>query len=250
MAYELIETRKYFPNLLKQGLVGYWSMNEPAWDGTPAEVTDSSGQGNHGVAVNGATTVAGGKLDRGGSFLQASSQYVDCGSAPSVLPDVFTLAAWVKFTSLGQMPLAGFHNTSDQPSFLMRAPFGQERALFFLAPARYRYFTLEAPINDGAWHHIALVMPASGIVDSKCYMDGASQAVFSTVAVAAADAKNILTLGRTGGVPRYFDGQMDEVTLHNRALPADEIAVLYNAGASLVIPDEESFKIPHEVVKL
>ncbi len=42
-------------------------MDETAWDGTPGEVTDLSGQGHHGTA-RGATTTAAGRYSRGGAL--------------------------------------------------------------------------------------------------------------------------------------------------------------------------------------
>lgn len=50
-------------------LIAYFHFQELAWDGTSGEVRDSSGNNNHGTATN-ASTVAAGKLGRGGTFNQ------------------------------------------------------------------------------------------------------------------------------------------------------------------------------------
>ena len=57
---------------LRRGLISYWRMEGPLWDGTANEVIDSSGNGHHGTSV-GATNIAGGKLERGGDFDYAAS---------------------------------------------------------------------------------------------------------------------------------------------------------------------------------
>ena len=48
--------------------VACWHMDEPFWNGTPDEVIDSSGYGNHGMAYNGANTTDCSISGRAGYF--------------------------------------------------------------------------------------------------------------------------------------------------------------------------------------
>jgi MSHA biogenesis protein MshQ len=98
-------------------LLGSWRMDELSWNGTAAEVKDSSGSGNHGrarVAVVGnsnPSTTSGtpaytagskstcryGAFDGTGSPTRAYS-YVELSGFPT-LPNGFTFAAWIRSTN-------------------------------------------------------------------------------------------------------------------------------------------------------
>ena len=58
---------------LKDGLKGYWPLDDVAYDGTAGEVGDSSANTNDGEAQNGASTSAQ-KVGRGISF--AATEYI------------------------------------------------------------------------------------------------------------------------------------------------------------------------------
>ena len=81
------------------GLISHWKFDEDRWDGLSDEVVDSSGLGNHGVAINSAQTIEAGQIDRAGEFtgLEAS---IDLGSIeagdPLQLTSGGTISAWFK----------------------------------------------------------------------------------------------------------------------------------------------------------
>lgn len=76
--------------------VAEFRMDEPKWSGVSGEVKDSSGNANHGVAVNGAS-VAPAKLCSGGYFDGTAYRYV---GVPAVIQNLasntFTMMLWVK----------------------------------------------------------------------------------------------------------------------------------------------------------
>jgi hypothetical protein len=83
------------------GKGGLWHFNESYWDGTPGEVKDSSGNGNHGTARNGANTtddVVSPLANRSGIFNVADdNDYVEVKNAFALnITDVITMEAWVK----------------------------------------------------------------------------------------------------------------------------------------------------------
>ncbi len=93
----------------------------------------------------------------------------------------------------------------------------------------------DATIADGAWHHVALVVPAvATLADTQYYLDGAYVGNFvGTGAILTADGP--LRMGDgfqdTG---RDFKGLLDDVRLYDRELDAAEIADLANMGGAPV----------------
>lgn len=88
------------------------------------------------------------------------------------------------------------------------------------------------PVNDGQWHHVAATRDkASG--ELRLYIDGVdvANATGGTQSLAAPANLNIGTLLTffTG----YFNGQLDEIQIYNRALLAAEIQASFNASTNI-----------------
>lgn len=79
---------------LLSGLVGYWKMDE----GTGTTASDSSGNGNSGASVNGATW-ASWKFNFAGSFNGVNSYYdiSNYSSLATAMQNHFTYSVWVKY---------------------------------------------------------------------------------------------------------------------------------------------------------
>ena len=96
----------------------------------------------------------------------------------------------------------------------------------------------DTSVTSGAWHHIALTANGSDVI---LYIDNVQKGSSGRSAISS--TTNPFSMGDTPGfsVPTAFNGLIDEVQIFNRALSADEIADIYNAGsAGLCGP-------PHEV---
>lgn len=210
-------------------LVGYWRMEEALWDGTVDEVVDSSGMGNHGVAVNGVTTVAGGKIGRGGEFVAASSQYIDLGSPIIFAADgePWTIATWSN-------PNPAITGTND--GWFAKgagvAPFARFLTSSVLS---YRssggtYYTLADMIPDGGMHLWVLTCDASRVL--KPYRD----AVAKTTKNLDNSQFEIRGVGSLLNLANAFmEGIIDEVAIWNRALAPSEIEFLYRGGAGRIL---------------
>lgn len=75
---------------LTAGLVGYWKMDEPSWNGTAGEVKDWTGS-NPGTAAGGANTTPG-KFSNAGNF-NGSTSYVNIVNKVLFTTE-FTVEAW------------------------------------------------------------------------------------------------------------------------------------------------------------
>ena len=82
------------------------------------------------------------------------------------------------------------------------------------------------PVNDGAWHHVAVVRQG---VTGSIYIDGVASASSSTPGITNISNDRPLTIGR-GSCHRQFGGMVDELTYYHSALSASTIAAIYSAG--------------------
>ncbi len=82
-------------------------------------------------------------------------------------------------------------------------------------------------VNDGQWHHIAGVFASDS--NKRLYVDGTLRAVMSESIPSSALAQ-YLTIGRDGdsnpNPDRYFEGDLDEIRVFNKALQPSEIHAL------------------------
>lgn len=213
-------------------LLAYWRMEEPSWNGTFGEVTDSSGRGHHGTAGGAANTLAPGRLGRAGRF-GGGGDLVSIGQPPDLLLDPdeeFTLSAWFRTTTQGAILSKAVDN------------FGQRQFYIFTAAGRFwgvvggvQSFGATAGVNDGEWHHGVLVnFDDAGTMRYALYLDGAVDGVFDTgPATNGADVMiGARRVSGNSGVGFQMDGEIDEVAIFDRALSPAEVSSLYNVGAA------------------
>lgn len=210
---------------------------------------DGSGCGNHGVPhgnpASGEAAVRGGALR-----LDGVDDYLDCGNAESLQlgTDDFTLEAWIKT-----------HTRDAYVVIVSTGGYGVGYGLFCLtirehnvlstdyrcrhqdntiawrrrqAPPTLPPIVNRQPINNGRWHHIAVVVDRdshSGV--PRLYRDGIEVTGGGAMAGGALPAAAImvtnsdpLLIGASSPRPyRFYAGLIDEVKLYRRALREDEI---------------------------
>jgi hypothetical protein len=212
------------------GLVAWWTG-----DGDTVDIA-----GHHdGILQNGAGFDAGlvGQAFR----LDGSSGYVRVPNDASLnLSSTLTIEAWVKpDTTVGNFGFVSKwnENTGDK-SYL----FGERDDGDVL------HFTMAGGngssdsdivgiigIPAGTWTHVAVTYDATGPTATlQMYVNGVLSASnipsYKHIPASAAD----LLIGAVeagGGTNQYLPGEIDEVSVYNRALSATEIQSIYNAGA-------------------
>ncbi|MBE0537577.1 MAG: right-handed parallel beta-helix repeat-containing protein, partial [Phycisphaerae bacterium] len=95
-------------------------------------------------------------------------------------------------------------------------------------------------VCDGQWHHVAAVLDNDGtpnVGEVRLYVDGAfdlpssaGNQVVNTV-TGATDSRDVM-IGAGASTARYFEGVIDEVRIYDRALLAEEVAVLAGGAIS------------------
>jgi len=213
------------PPIVLNGLVGWWPLNGNA--------NDSSGNGYNGT-VTGATLVPGQNGTTNGAYAfngVAANQYIGTTSTMGMGITNATLSCWVynpTATNYGQFLKMSYASSTGYGIGIGGANFasGAPGTNIVMLYEGVRWIPTTTALGTG-WHYVAMVIDGNGT--PYAYKDGAqvsgSYAGSSAVAPTAG-------LGIGGGdATRYFNGQIDDVRVYNRALSANEIASLYSAGA-------------------
>lgn len=204
------------------GLVAWWPGDGNA--------TDIQG-GNNGLLQNGATFAPG---TVGQAFrLDGVDDYVTIPSSPDLNPtSTTTLEAWIKPEIVDdfQRGIAGTWDdiSGDDRTYMLWIARKPE---FLLAHSGNDYSRVTAPnpLQAGVWQHIAGTFDGTTI---RLYIDGilVGETLFPGP---IATNGHPFFIGRTdsgSNDPDFFKGDIDEIGLYNRALSADEIQAIFNAG--------------------
>lgn len=206
------------------GIVTIYHLNE----GTGASCIDSS------VNVNSGTISGNAWVD--GLFRKAinfiPNGYIDCGySTIFNIEPSFTIISWVKLSSYGV-------GSQWRPGTLV-SKYGS--AISF--SLRIENVTNGAPANGivrtytptGNWHYSSGVVPLNKWTmvawtfngsSSTVYLNGRYDSMYAMTAPTTVVGH--VYMGKSGWDSEYLDGLMDEVSLYNRALSANELYRIYN----------------------
>lgn len=200
-----------------KGLVAYYQFNGNA--------NDQSGNGRNGTN-NGAVLSA----DRFGNSATAyrfdGSQNLTFGSVPLSQVDNWSLCAWISPSSLNQQGFAvtmGTDDTATADGFAFGVASGANQAgkkLVGVLGGVVWFDSGSAFSISNRWHQVVMLR-AGGV--TKFYLDGIQTANTTT---AVPRMPTAFYIGSATGI-RYFQGQIDDVRIYNRALSADEVDYLY-----------------------
>jgi len=212
---------------LSQGLVGYWKMDEASWSGTSADILDSSGNGNEGTAnCSGASCTkptggAAGKFGNGGSF-DGSQDYVSfSGGYPLSVPQQLTVSFWMNPNAVNEGYIINLG------WFTFR--FNTSASLITLngISTSNTYPQTGNTWTTSSWQHVIVRWDGS-----KVYLYKNGVQIYST------NASGTLTAGTSCGQRfgqtdscgggGFYNGNLDEVRVYNRALSPNEVPQLYN----------------------
>ena len=196
--------------------------------------------GNNGTLENGATTAAGlvGQAFR----LDGVDDYVRIPNAPNLnfgSTGDFTVEAWVKLNG-AQPDFAGIFVKGElpYPGRWVQFVVVNNRLAAEIISGGLAFVGVNdgligtTSLNNGAWNHVSLVVTRSS-QNAKLYVNGALEADV-TNSVIGGDLSNSIdaVIGVSRDFSRYFKGDIDEVTLYNRALPQSELQAIVTAGSA------------------
>jgi len=199
---------------LPSGLVALWSGEGNA--------NDSAGENNG--TLHGGVTFAKGQVGQAFSF-DGSTGFVsvphtslwDFGNNP------FTIAFWANFNSSRRQEDFitddnGYGLSQNKWAF-WRGMQGNTLTFDVAGPRLENIGKFPFSPVPGQWYHIAMTREGS---DWTFYTNGVMLGTTS-VSITVPSMNEPLTIGNCGEGTAYFDGLLDEVSIYNRALSAEEI---------------------------
>ena len=209
----------------QQGPVGCWNFDEAQGQ----ILHDSSGNENHG-RIHGAQWVSSGK----GHALRFDGvdDYVDCGNGASLdIRGPMTLSAWVRPTTA----------SAKEPGIVGK--YFASYALTLYRGGCWWYISsggnsASVPLSKtNTWHHVAGTFDGEWM---RLYVNGQEAAVKKSKTTSVNPGKNFL-MGRIVPNPEapdaasqargHFQGLLDEVKVHDRAISLREVITEYNRRA-------------------
>lgn len=218
--------------------VAHWPFNERS--GTVA--ADASGNQRHAYLFNAADNIRTTGKHCGGLRLNGVDSYLRVPGFTGISGGQSrTCTAWVKTTATEQNLVLSWGRPQPGQKWMFGTVNGQ-----FGAGVWGGNITTERTINDGQWHHVALVIPdstAAAIDDIQLYVDGRFETevnINPNIPINTAAADDVLIGARIDPADAtYYGGFLDEVRIYDRPLSATHIGKMYadNALSADIVPD-------------
>jgi hypothetical protein len=225
------------------GLVGWWPG-----DGNP---NDISGNNLNGVLMNGTSFVPG-VVDEAFNF-DGTSNYVQVGTSDSLnlaIGQARTIEGWIRPTTNIYMIILHKGNESGTTydlneqywDFAFRGDLTNMCLALEIGGNGGQLVSLSSVtgIIPGQWSHVAVVITSMGGPSDNYsfYINGTNAGIQVTlnqnpISITTSEPLRI-GVGKDyyGNLGSFFQGQMDEMAIYNRALSASEIAAIYSAGSA------------------
>ena len=220
---------------LPSGIQNWWRFEESS--GTTAN--DFVG-GKTGTYIGNPSSVAGGKIGRALRFDGNSYARVNDDNQWAFGTSDFTIELWAKFESPG--------GTLGQPAdiFIGHDEGGGNTTKWWFGLGNSTlHFHVNSPImgpqffplvpfapNTTDWYHLAIVRQRdsfTSLTTFTIFINGVAQSPTASNSFNVPKANAPLTIGEAEGF--RMNGLLDEVTIYNRALPAQTIQAIFNAGS-------------------
>jgi len=210
------------------GPVSWWKFDETSG---PTGY-DSMGYSD-GTLVNGPNWTSG--LIDGALEFYGADEYVDCGSSFESVTESSTksITAWIKPDSASSTArlITLWKNNSGHSGFALRfAGSPVTWSGLYRKTVGYGWVESEVEVAEGVWTHIALVQDGC---DVDIYVNGVSAANASNAAgpTVSNPANAVVGAYVYQGVSGCLDGKIDDVRIYERALSAEEVEALHEAGS-------------------
>ena len=208
--------------LVPEGLVAWYELN--------GDAVDSSGNGFDGTNNGAIATTDRFDNTNGAMSFDGSNDYIDCGNDSALNPaDAITISVWVKLNSK-DIDQEIIRKSRDSSGEVYEIFIKDNNEIFFGirdSSGTENYVLPSTTLTTGVWHHIV------GTYDKqylRLYLNGDEIGSESSTLTLDSSSKN-LSIGYNDAGTKYFNGDIDDVRLYNRALSTDEISTLYHSSS-------------------
>jgi len=224
------------PAALTDSLVGHWKM-----DSTSGFVaTDSSGRGNHGDLKNyTAATWVPGRASNALAF-NGTTNFVRVPNYPKTTNGLLSVAAWVwadTRPSWASIAKNWGDSSPGQFHFGLEGGGGQLSIYVQQADGAARHVNDTVALPTNSWQHVAFVADGArlrlyrnGVEVTNTAYDGTIRNPPTRPELAIGAKLNDLGNEASTSAPGFWDGNLDDLGIWNRALSLEEIAAIYNVG--------------------
>ncbi len=224
------------PAFLKDGLVAYYPFNGNA--------NDESGNGNNGFSNT--ALLAKDRFGRGDAsyYFNGLNSCIQVGDSFNLRPSTFTVSAWVlgnNYNGFNQIITknAGVGKT-ESINLVINNNNGWNLTAQVGSPTAYGTL-LRSPssISESAWHQVVFTFAGAGQAQS-IFLDGKllSKNIASDSVVYDNSPWTIGAQFESQKLSYFFDGNIDDVRIYNRALSDAEVKALYDYEST---PPDNSF---------
>lgn len=233
LTIQTLPPNSYASVIMADQPVGYWRLNE-----STGEVAKDYAGGYNGAYLNGVTLGQPGALagdtDNAAGFAQDAMTKVDVPYAAELNPTNYTVEAWVKSTG----------GTGHRSPLTSRADSPQRGYIFYATPANtWEFWTgagtgwdiIAGPVvQEGQWTHLAATFDGA---TKQFFVNGALMGS-STNAMQLNQVSPLrIGAGATEGDGNFFfQGDIDEVAVFDRALSPERIQAHFGAGLGSTTP--------------
>lgn len=213
------------------GLIGHWRLDDGSANGSIVDASDEAndGQGFNFASPNGPSSdVPDTAGNNGGSFgFDGVNDYISVGTDESLrlVDGTYSQSLWLKSNSYDD----GYHGIIGYQAGSLagdRYPFIYVRndaiyAGFGSGGNTWKGVIADGVISIGEWNHVAVTFDGDSM---ELFVNGESVATNNDFGGTTPTTQHAqLNIGR---VNNYFNGQLDEVRVYNRALTASEVVTL------------------------
>jgi len=210
--------------------LAYWALED---------LTDETG--TYSLTNNGATSGSTGIVDDCYSF-DGINDFIQTGLTPLLTSsDDFSVSLWINTTSgVRGEPFGSIAETgsSDASLLIMTNQVSGKAGLFLRGDGGSSSILSSGSttINDGNWHHLVFVKDSTAnkfylYVDTNLDVDAADSGISGDLDFSGNEFYIGAFYNRGIGSGNEFAGLIDEVSVFNVALSADNITYLYNGGS-------------------
>ena len=207
-------------------LVGLWHFSD--------NLTDSSGNGNHGTFV-GEETYVDSPMGQALSF-NGVNDYVEVPSDSSIMPTTLTVEAWVQPDKIGaRQSIVSKWDGGGDASYSLELTAGNKFLFYLHNGATTQFITGTTTVEVGTWYHVAGTYDGS---KASLYVGGSLEAGPTTLVAPMTNSSVPLRIGASATPSPYpiycaFGGLIDEVRIWKVALSEGQLRFIYEFGGFL-----------------